>query len=87
MNVAAWLHGLGLGQYEQAFRENDIDAAVLARLTGAIQRYGRKCYECRVNAPVIDSGFSATVAPLRYRRSSSTLPGECKYTLGRKVTS
>ena len=33
MNVAAWLHGLGLGQYEQAFRENDIDAAVLASLT------------------------------------------------------
>ncbi|MEH2501074.1 class 3 adenylate cyclase/tetratricopeptide (TPR) repeat protein [Bradyrhizobium sp. AZCC 1678] len=33
MNVAAWLHGLGLGQYEKAFRENDIDAAVLARLT------------------------------------------------------
>jgi class 3 adenylate cyclase len=32
MNVAAWLHGLGLGQYEQAFRESDIDAAVLARL-------------------------------------------------------
>ena len=30
MNVAAWLHGLGLGQYEQAFRENDIDAAFLA---------------------------------------------------------
>jgi class 3 adenylate cyclase/tetratricopeptide (TPR) repeat protein len=33
MNVAAWLHDLGLGQYEQAFRENDIDAAVLAHLT------------------------------------------------------
>jgi class 3 adenylate cyclase len=33
MNVAAWLHGLGLGQYEQAFRENDIDAEVLAHLT------------------------------------------------------
>ncbi|ANW02388.1 adenylate/guanylate cyclase domain-containing protein [Bradyrhizobium icense] len=33
MNVAAWLHGLGLGQYEQAFRENDLDAAVLAHLT------------------------------------------------------
>ena len=32
MNVAAWLHGLGLGQYEQAFRENDIDAEVLAHL-------------------------------------------------------
>lgn len=33
MNVAAWLHGLGLEQYEQAFRENDIDAEVLAHLT------------------------------------------------------
>src|SRR3954452_5313345 len=33
MNVAAWLHGLGLGQYEQAFRQNDIDAEVVAHLT------------------------------------------------------
>jgi class 3 adenylate cyclase/tetratricopeptide (TPR) repeat protein len=33
MNVAAWLHSLGLGQYEQSFRENDIDAEVLAHLT------------------------------------------------------
>ena len=33
MDVAAWLRGLGLGQYEQAFRENDIDAEVLADLT------------------------------------------------------
>ncbi|MEH2527183.1 MULTISPECIES: adenylate/guanylate cyclase domain-containing protein [unclassified Bradyrhizobium] len=33
MDVAAWLCGLGLGQYEQAFRENDIDADVLMDLT------------------------------------------------------
>jgi class 3 adenylate cyclase/energy-coupling factor transporter ATP-binding protein EcfA2 len=33
MDVAAWLCGLGLGQYEQAFRENDIDAEVLVDLT------------------------------------------------------
>jgi class 3 adenylate cyclase/predicted ATPase len=33
VNVAAWLHGLGLQQYEKAFRENDIDAAVLLELT------------------------------------------------------
>ena len=33
MDVAVWLCGLGLGQYEQAFRENDIDAEVLADLT------------------------------------------------------
>ncbi len=33
MDVAAWLRGRGLGQYEKAFRENDIDAEVLAGLT------------------------------------------------------
>jgi class 3 adenylate cyclase/predicted ATPase len=33
MDVAAWLRGLGLERYEQAFRENDIDAEVLADLT------------------------------------------------------
>jgi class 3 adenylate cyclase/predicted ATPase len=32
MDVGAWLRGLGLEQYEQAFRENDIDAEVLADL-------------------------------------------------------
>ena len=33
MDVGAWLRDLGLGQYEQAFRENDIDGDVLADLT------------------------------------------------------
>ena len=33
MDIAVWLSGLGLGQYAQAFRENDIDADVLADLT------------------------------------------------------
>ena len=33
MDVGAWLRGLDLGQYEPAFRENEIDAAVLSRLT------------------------------------------------------
>ena len=33
MNIAAWLHGLGLQQYEQAFHDNDIDATVLPELT------------------------------------------------------
>ena len=33
MDVAAWLRGLGLEQYEAAFRENAIDASVLPRLT------------------------------------------------------
>ncbi|MCP3395529.1 AAA family ATPase [Bradyrhizobium sp. CCGB12] len=33
MDIGTWLCGLGLGQYEQAFRENDIDAEVLMDLT------------------------------------------------------
>jgi class 3 adenylate cyclase/predicted ATPase len=33
VDVGAWLRDLGLGQYEQAFRDNDVDADLLARLT------------------------------------------------------
>jgi class 3 adenylate cyclase len=33
VDIGAWLRGLGLGQYEQAFRDNDIDAALLLTLT------------------------------------------------------
>jgi class 3 adenylate cyclase/tetratricopeptide (TPR) repeat protein len=33
MDVADWLRKLGLEQYEPAFRENDVDAEVLPRLT------------------------------------------------------
>ncbi len=33
MDIGAWLNGLGLKQYEPAFRENDVDAEVLPELT------------------------------------------------------
>ena len=33
MDVGGWLRGLGLGQYEEQFRDNKIDADVLPRLT------------------------------------------------------
>jgi len=33
MDLSAWLRGLGLAQYEQAFRENAIEPDVLTRLT------------------------------------------------------
>lgn len=33
MDVGAWLRGLGLGQYERTFRDHDIDARLLLRLT------------------------------------------------------
>ena len=34
MDVGVWLEGLGLGQYAEAFAENDIDAETLRELTG-----------------------------------------------------
>jgi class 3 adenylate cyclase/predicted ATPase len=33
VDIAAWLEGLGLGRYAPAFRDNDVDAGVLPRLT------------------------------------------------------
>jgi class 3 adenylate cyclase len=33
MDIVVWLRGLGLGRYEAAFRENDIDETVLPSLT------------------------------------------------------
>jgi SAM domain (Sterile alpha motif) len=33
MDVVVWLRSLGLGKYEAAFRENEIDADVLPELT------------------------------------------------------
>jgi class 3 adenylate cyclase/predicted ATPase len=35
MDVAAWLRGLGLGQYEGTFRESEIEADILPELTEA----------------------------------------------------
>jgi hypothetical protein len=33
MDIVVWLRSLGLGKYEAAFRENEIDETVLASLT------------------------------------------------------
>ena len=33
MDIVVWLRSLGLGKYEEAFRENDIDETVLPSLT------------------------------------------------------
>ena len=41
MDVAVWLRGLGLEQYETLFRENDIDAEILSDLTdGDLEKIG-----------------------------------------------
>jgi hypothetical protein len=41
MDVSVWLRGLGLGEYEEKFRDNKIDADVLADLTdGDLEKLG-----------------------------------------------
>ena len=41
MNVGDWLRSLGLGQYEGAFRESEIEADVLPELTeGDLEKLG-----------------------------------------------
>src|ERR1700686_1928285 len=41
MDVGGWLRGLGLEQYEAAFRENEIDGEVLPELTeGDLEKLG-----------------------------------------------
>jgi hypothetical protein len=41
MDIVVWLRSLGLGKYEAAFRENDIDETVLPSLT-----HGERESEC-----------------------------------------
>jgi hypothetical protein len=36
MDIAAWLRGLGLERYEADFRDNEIDWALLPKLTAMI---------------------------------------------------
>src|SRR5690349_2457530 len=33
MDIGAWLNGLGMGQYRQAFLDNDVDQTLLPQLT------------------------------------------------------
>ena len=41
MDVGGWLRGLGLGEYEAKFRDNKIDADVLADLSnGGLEKLG-----------------------------------------------
>jgi hypothetical protein len=41
LDIAGWLHALGLERYQQVFRDNDIDGEVLADLDDAdLERLG-----------------------------------------------
>jgi SAM domain (Sterile alpha motif) len=53
MDVGVWLRSLGLGQYEATFRDNEIDGAVLPKLTvDDLKDIGEKsCPRSRISTP------------------------------------
>ena len=74
MDIAAWLHGLGLEQYAPAFRDNEIDGEVLRELTAEdlmdhrrylgrppAQAPGRHCRPGSASRPTRDAARSAVV--------------------------
>ena len=80
MNVRVWLRGLGLGRYEEQFRENKIDFDVLADLTdGDLEELGVPLGDRgRLLRAIAELGAQAATAtqidrrqPLPPRRNSS----------------
>jgi len=75
VDVGAWLRGLGLEQYEQAFRENDITETLLPDLTaedlkdlgvgsvGHRRTLLRAIAALRGDAPALGVGGHASVGP------------------------
>jgi SAM domain (Sterile alpha motif) len=74
VDVGAWLRELGLERYEQAFRENEIDAEVLPKLTAddlkdmgvTIVGHRRKLLEA----------ISALTEPALVPQAKQSAPGE-----------
>ena len=63
MDVAAWLRGLGLEQYAQLFRDNDIDGEILCGMTTDLKELGISSFgHCRrlLNAITILGGEPPT---------------------------
>ena len=75
MDIAAWLRGLGLQQYESVFRDNDIDGAVLPSLTAedlkdlGITSVGHRRRLLGAIAALNESGKPAAIAPVSDRPS------------------
>src|SRR5215472_7434206 len=77
MDIVVWLRSLGLGKYEAAFRENDIDETVLPGLTHeTLKELGVASIGHRVK--LLDA-----IAALRSDTSAKGLSGEATATAAR----
>jgi CO/xanthine dehydrogenase Mo-binding subunit len=87
MDIAAWLDGLGLGQYKQAFCNNDIDGEVLRGLTADdLRELGVGSIEHRRRlldaiARLVDAGLAHEPHRLQrrfYHHRYAAVPMECR---------
>jgi hypothetical protein len=77
IDVAQWLRGLGLAQYEEAFQKNAVDARVLPELTGddlkelGVTAVGHRRLLLNAIAAIrTDDGAAVKGAPSRLTRSA-----------------
>ncbi|WP_159716382.1 ATP-binding protein [Geminicoccus flavidas] len=79
MDVGVWLHGLGLGQYEQAFRDNNIDADLLVRLTAEdLKEIGVASVGHRRRLLGAIAGLSEAAATGQATQVLADAPAECR---------
>src|SRR5262252_5509285 len=81
MDIAAWLDGLGLGQYEQAFRDNEIDERVLPSLTAEdLKDLGVKLvgHRRRLLDAIAALGTSASAVPATTGTADSALRSDAE---------
>src|SRR5215831_7993384 len=76
MDLTRWLEGLGLEQYQHAFRESDVDAAVLPKLTAddLIALGVTSIGHCRKLLAAIAALRPAPQSPFETTAASSTIP-------------
>src|SRR5215467_13657592 len=87
MDIAAWLHGLGLERYVSAFRDNEIDWEVLPKLTSEDLReigvvaigHRRKLLDAiatlgaKASAPAMTAPASVAPGPVEAERRQLTV--------------
>ncbi len=70
MDIAAWLHGLGLEQYEPVFRDNDVDGDVLPSLTAedlkdlGVNSVGHRRRLLEAIAALSENGTQTAITPV-----------------------
>src|SRR5271163_990588 len=83
MDVGVWLGNLGLGQYEAAFRDNEIDGAVLPKLTlddlkdlgVAVVGHRRKIMSAIEELNIASVARAAAIKPRQTQAPSSVVAG------------